>query len=75
MKIVLTNMSSVEQVEYEQTKGPLHPWAPRIDNRTGFSYCDICFSKRSLWILQRGLHPDFLIIEDDLPMATKVRHV
>lgn len=68
MKLVLQDMSSSDRQRYEREKGPLHPWTPRMDDRTGFSFCALCLERGLAWGQNKSVHSTYQIKEEiDFP--------
>lgn len=56
-------MGSTDRDTYEQEKAPLHPWIERMDDRTGYAWCEECVSRTLPWGQNKSLHPDTEIFE------------
>lgn len=74
MKISLEPLTVRESQFYERTKGPLHPWAERLDSRTGFAYCNTCSTRSLQWSFYKSSHPEFEILEE-MDYAVPFKHV
>lgn len=68
MKILLEDLTPSEKDKYERSISPLHPWTPHIDDRTGFSFCDLCVQRHLPWSQNKSVHNSYQINEEiDLP--------
>lgn len=64
MKLTLVELEKHDRENYETWLGPLHPWTPSIDDRTGWSVCTVCEDRGLRWAIQKGTHERYVIPED-----------